>query len=314
MRDQLHKLLSSHTFKSRKPSPHIENYSKYGAIVDATDFKRTLSKNDARLKYGQYAKEESTIHHGQRKLLMSEIEFLVDNYDKYKNRDVTLLYVGAAPGTHIIALAKLFPFLKYHLYDKTSFDVKLQGPNIKIFREYFTDEHAEQYAQTPVIFVSDIRSTEILGYNNKNTDHDDQVVQKDMLLQESWYNIINPLCALLKFRLPWNDKRTTYLDGKIYFQVWQGKHSSETRLSPFGKNMTREYDNIEYDEQLHHFNRIERRKRYKTHIECYGNCYDCFSEAYILSKYLQLMLNNDNVSENVCKLRGMIDQILKPLF
>ena len=100
------------------------------------------------------------------------------------------------------------------------------------------------------------------------------------------YNDIKPVSALLKFRLPWTPGKTEYLDGDIYYQVWQGKHSTETRLIPNGK--IKIYDNTSYEERLYYFNTETRSKYYKHNYECYGHCYDCRSEVDILEKYIKL--------------------------
>ena len=55
---------------------------------------------------------------GQRKLLITEIDFLTRYYDYYrKGEKKYLLYVGASPGIHINYLIYMFPVLNYILYD-----------------------------------------------------------------------------------------------------------------------------------------------------------------------------------------------------
>ena len=57
-------------------------------------------------------------HWGQRKLLFSEIEFLT----LYGHLAKTVVYAGAAPGTHINYLSKeLFPEHKWVLVDPAPF-------------------------------------------------------------------------------------------------------------------------------------------------------------------------------------------------
>lgn len=307
-------------------SPHIIAYNKYGPVVAAKEFNRTVGMKDPkrkneRLKYCEHKYENlDHMHHGQRKLLMSEIEFLVDEYNSYKDHDnVVVVYVGAAPGTHINVLANLFPMFTFHLYDKTTYDSRLKMyENIRLFSEYFTESHANTYSRMNVIFISDIRNLDIR--KKINTDGSDQdLVHEDMEKQKSWFKIINPLCGLLKFRLPWKDGTTIYLDGKLYYQVWGGRHTTESRLSPKQRELTCKYDHREYEEKMHFFNRISRRQIYKNEIECYGNCYDCFAEIYILSRFLDAFIlpNEPNQKdipeikeEFLCALRYMIDDEL----
>ena len=322
-------------------SPHLVAYNKYADLVTAKEFHRTVpintkKRDKERLEYFRHPYEDlHHIHHGQRKLLMSEIEFLVDEYDSYKNfDDIIVVYVGAAPGIHINVLANLFPMFTFHLYDKTKYDSRLKNiKNIRLFSEYFTDSHAHSYSHMNIIFISDIRNLDVSDKINrkladtqqgKDGGEDQDVVQEDMEKQKNWFKIINPLCGLLKFRLPWKKGVTKYLDGKLYYQVWGGKHTSESRLSPKKPYKMRNYDHREYEEKMHFFNRISRRQIYKNDVECYGNCYDCFAEIYILSRFLDTFIlpnepNKKDIPEIkedfLCALRYMIDDELgKKLF
>ena len=337
VRDLIHMRGSVNYTRKVGKSPHIAAYSKYGPIVTAREFTRRVpinrkrerksaSADEGRLRYCTHKYEDLNkhVHHGQRKLLLTEVEFLVNEYHKYAGRkDVVVLYVGAACGTHINALVQMFPMFEYHLYDRTRFDRALyEHDNVRIFREYFTDERAREYSERNVIFISDIRSLEIRN-KKECDDFDDEIVADDMEMQKNWYNIIAPLCSLLKFRLPWDKKNTMYLKGDLYYQVWQPRHSSESRLSPEAPFSECAYDNLEYDEKMHFFNRITRRQLYKNDAKCYGNCYDCFSEMYVLSRYIErFILPNESESrtavddeiaiksEYLCALRYMIDDSL----
>ena len=119
----------------------------------------------------------------------------------------------------------------------------------------------------------------------------------DMELQKKWYLELKPYKALLKFRLPWDSSTCKYLDGQLYFQAWAGRHSTESRLVPNGKIKT--YDNKKYEEKLHYFNKVIRRKIYKPEIlinfnDC-GHCYDCYKEHRTFLKYCELRnLSFDN--------------------
>ena len=128
-----------------------------------------------------------------------------------------------------------------------------------------------------------------------------------------FYRDINPLSALLKFRLPWKPGKTTYLDGDIYFQAWQGVYSAETRLIPNGK--LKVYDNTGYEERLYYFNTETRLRYYNHNYECYCHCYDCMSEITILENYIKLK----KLKISVCDLGREITKELsfykhKPLF
>ena len=96
------------------------------------------------------------------------------------------------------------------------------------------------YKNKNVIFICDIRALDIRNAIKKEIKNQNNVVSQDMTWQQEWYNIIKPITALFKFRLPWLSGKTKYLDGTIFYQVWQGKHSTETRLIPNG--LIKEYD------------------------------------------------------------------------
>eukprot|EP00961_Rhodomonas_salina_P002887 39493-Rhodomonas_salina.1 len=51
--------------------------------------------------------EKTVVHWGQRKLLLSELEFLT----AHGAAGATVVYAGAAPGTHTRYLLELFPDL-----------------------------------------------------------------------------------------------------------------------------------------------------------------------------------------------------------
>jgi hypothetical protein len=255
------------------------------------------------------------MHHGQRKLLLSEIEFLVAEDKKWqKNKDRIFVYVGAAPGVHTYYLAKLFP--KVHLYDKVQFFPKLRElTNVTLHQKYFDDLEAKKYSKKNCFFISDIRNLDIKAADTDSTvgvNKANKVVYDDMVYQQDWYKIIKPRSAMFKFRLPWNPGKTKYLDGVIYYQVWPGKHSTEARLYP-NKKM-KEYDNTEYEERMFFFNRVTRRSYYPHDIKCYDHCYDCRSEIEILTNYLNYR-KKDADMDTICKMGEEISKHLnKKLF
>lgn len=86
---------------------------------------------------------KSAIHWGQRKLIVSEIQFL----SQYCREDVSyhIVYVGSAPGTHIAFLDEMFLCRHtWELIDPGMFDRDtLQGrDNIELRNEFFTNDVA----------------------------------------------------------------------------------------------------------------------------------------------------------------------------
>jgi len=92
---------------------------------------------------------------------------------------------------------------------------------------------------------------------------------QDSELQRNLLETINPLRAMLKFRLPYyHDKvklmlgtELSYFDGYIYKQAFTGPHSTETRLVPIkvdGKWSYRSYSLKDYESKLFYYNTVMR--------------------------------------------------------
>ena len=279
-------------------SPHLLQYSRYFDIQNAYTFSRVLDNNSKRKKW-KPNKHDIEFHYGQRKLLLSEIEFIIDEYSKLKKDKKIILYIGASTGinsVHTYTLARLFPEFEYHLYDKNEFYPKLYAlDNVKIFKKWFLEPDIQKYKNKNVFLISDLRNPLIGKYKDEeNIPKMNDVIVEDMMFQKKLYESINPISALLKFRLPWNNKKTEYLDGKIYYQVWEGPQSTETRLVPNRKIIS--YDNKEYEEQMYYFNTETRIRYYEHSLKCYGHCYDCYSEIVILEKLIKFL----NLKTKVC--------------
>ena len=155
-------------------------------------------KDCHKTKYDSKYKPLTNVHIGQRKLLLSEIQMLTEYY-RHNTHPPVVLYVGAAPGTHLILLSYMFPDAFFVLYDGAKFDPQLkQYPRI-----YEIHEGTNGFVTTAVIhnikkrlnlhlpanqsrllFVSDIR----LGNDDKaEFEHG---VMRDMQLQEEWMDIL----------------------------------------------------------------------------------------------------------------------------
>jgi len=270
--------------------PHLLEYSKKQEIKKSKTFSRILNSRSRRKKY---SKDESGInfHNGQRKLLLSEVEFITNEYDKFDdNEKKIILYIGASAGinsVHTYYLVKMFPEFEYHFYDKNSFFPKLYSlENVIIFKRYFTEDDYKTYKNKNVFLICDLRDLAIGNAKKKeNLNELNKIILDDITFQRQIYENIQPKSALLKFRLPWKKDTTEYLDGTIYYQCWQGPYSTETRLVPNGK--IKKYDNTSYEERLFYFNTETRRRYYEHPCKCYGHCYDCTSEFIILSNYIK---------------------------
>jgi hypothetical protein len=279
-------------FPNGKKQPHL--YQCSNPIIrqnPLTKEERFLARDAPREKYRERpAQEKTVLHWGQRKLLMSEIEFLSD----YGEAGDIVLYAGAAPGTHTNFLADLFPQIKFVLVDPADFICHPIKDRIEIRKEYFTDEIAEEFSNEKyrgkILFISDIRRNAL----------DDKMIKEDMDMQSRWYKMIKPKKTMLKFRLSWHPGKTKYLDGKIYLPVWGPQSTTETRLVP-DDELEREYDHKEYEEQMFYFNTVTRVSYYPHNINADGfdNCFDCASEALILERYLCKMQRHKVIANTI---------------
>lgn len=177
-------------------NPHCQQSQKL-LFLGKDSFSRYLDYNSGqKLSYRRRKGELKTVlHWGQRKLLMSEIEFLTD----YGRVDHKILYVGAAPGTHIRFLSDLFPDYYWHLYDPSNFVCK-ETDKIAITQAYFTDEVCKSFEGQKLLFISDIRSVNFRE-ESKSDQISDEAVKGDMRMQQEWHTALKPLKSMLKFRL-----------------------------------------------------------------------------------------------------------------
>ena len=207
-----------------------------------------------RLPYRPKAAPRTSLHVGQRKLLLSEVDFLID----HAREGDTVVYAGAAPGIHIPFLASLFEVkhLHFELYDPRAFEIgesdgagnggRSDGYDINAYQEFFTDETAQKYAgRDDVLFVSDIRTG-----NDDGSFPSENMVVDDMMAQMRWVRSMNPRAAMLKFRLRYNhDEPFEYLAGEPRLQIWAPQSSTETRLVAARPYPVASYDPRDYEER-----------------------------------------------------------------
>lgn len=290
---------------------------------------------------------KNTIKWGQRKLVLSTIQFFTLYWDPKEIPKPVCVYVGAAPGYTINIMSVLFPDIEWHLYDSAHFNRKLPKNNVTIYNRYFENDDIKLWADKDIFFISDIRdpeyelcfsedlvvkpSLEANGTRRKLNKYDcDKVVLRDMLLQQKWVYEINPKFAHLKFRPPWagdryKDKKAIfpYLQGHVYFQPWLGPSSTETRLVPArnedGNYYAVNWDAQKFEDKLFYHNSMARNVfKYinpytgdNSHIDGMEltDDWDSVYEATILSQYLE-KVGSVNSQENVQKLSRLVTNSL----
>lgn len=286
---------------------------------------------------GQRIVRTEVLHWGQRKLLIGELYFLSLVYDD--KSPATVVYIGAAPGTHIPVLAALFPLIEWHLYDPRDFNIPSVG-KIHLYNRLFTEDDAEYWARVPgrsnakIYLISDLRTA---NFRAMTFAENEQAVITDNRLQERIVSIMKPYQAHLKFRLPYYDERLinqgvfsqnqVYLDGIVIFQPWVGETSTETRLIPMlgkdNKYLTKNWDIKVYERQLAYHNGVTRIvNRYNNPFDKrltnvvpgeLLNDYDSSFEVYVYILYI-FQIAKKNVSQNqVAYLANFVTDNIAPV-
>ncbi len=217
--------------------------------------------------YSNKLKEQYTIQVNTKKnqrrynedlrLFCAELLFLmlyIMHEDIKTNR---VIYIGAAPGFHLVKLMKMFPYLKFDLYDDQPIHSELElyideNPDqVKIFREKFTIETCTHYKNTDenIYLITDHRDpqfmvdpifTNVEDKNKAKRDHQklkEASYLEDMTFQKDVCKELNPKVAYLRFRPPhyYEDESVEnptfqYFKGNIILMIYNDYKSTESRL------------------------------------------------------------------------------------
>ena len=264
---------------------------------------------------------------GQKKLLYGEIYFLSSHL---KGDNPIVLYIGASPGLHLDVLVRMFPHVKFILYDAEPFKISDETRNkVEIFEEYFTDSHCKRYSKIQnLYFISDIRDRDmILGIvSPEERKHGGELIMEDMESQVKWSKLMNPVAAMLKFRIPLPNEaggEKTYLEyppGILLKQPFFKKKGVELRLITtrpdesvkwFISDIYRRllYHNIVIRESYVYknpFTRLYHAIYLKTRI---GNNWDSSAAVFILLKYLRYVGRGETPA-NLYSLLDLINDVL----
>jgi hypothetical protein len=248
-------------------------------------------------------------HMGQRKLLLSEVQLLTRYYSRNVKHPI-LVYVGAAPGHHLLFLRELFPKVEFILYDGAGFDKELKKfpGTFELHNEFFDTEKCRGLLDGRLkgrnfMFVSDIR----LGATGKVAF--EKQVMRDMDLQAEWVRVLQPQYSLLKFRLPYHLKAgdtVKYFKGDLMYGIWPKVDSGETRLmvSRANINASVDWDFEKYEQTMFFHNKYVRgfcfagdvKAEYEPFVlsknNIYCPCYDCISELNVYMAYVTSAIKN----------------------
>jgi hypothetical protein len=230
-------------------------------------------------------KVETRLHYGQRKLLIAEVGFLT----RYGSKASHVVYVGAAPGTHIPMLARLFPNHTFELYDREKFHLSKAYPetlkNIAVHRRFFEQGDAERLKGKKILLISDIRT----GMTDKEAG---ERVPLDMKMQAEWVKTMRPAASQLKFRLPWAGGKTRYFKGEARLQAWAPLASTESRLEFEGVPPLKSWDNAKYDQRLQYLNKVVRswaffsKPKGLPDVKGVDHCFSCSLERATWEEYI----------------------------
>ncbi|KAL7706114.1 Poly A polymerase regulatory subunit [Lotmaria passim] len=255
------------------------------------------------------------LHYGQRKLILSEIEFFVAILRRLKaqgehasGKKMLVVYAGAACGLHLPFLFSLFQDFEFILIDPAPFCNEVREIAAKdgscvleLIEDICTPELClrirRSYCETHQLYlVSDIRSGQPTGMS-ENQEHT-AMIQQDNAAQREWCFSLEVEAAMLKFHPPYPATRDpqsvkfsaadntaeeyVYLSGTELLGVWAPKSSSEVRLvvvGPFYKGYqapSKSYSCTIHEEQCYAYNIDHRYEK------------DCCAERSILESYLNL--------------------------
>lgn len=236
-------------------------------------------------------RHRSLYYNGPLKLLLGDLNFLNLWTNASYGTAYTIVYAGAAPGHHISRLASLFPACTFILYDVHAFAANLPK-NVVAHQEFFTSDVAATLAKEHRNAVSSTEKSSILFISNIRTCRTSDYSAADMDRQREWVRILQPEVSMLKFGLPWGAGRTKYLDGTLVFQPFSSQASTVCRLISRREQIEgaeKEYDNLEYEEQLAYHNMIGRVRGYDHGIQFVGldHCHDCSAFVAISRGYIQ---------------------------
>lgn len=193
-------------FKSNtKDIDSLDQYKTFKNKNEINEYIKNITNNKVKKNGFQ------SCHFGQRKLLLSEIMFLLytippsSSASSSSNLTRKVVYAGAAPCDHIFFLHYLFPDLHFDLFDPAKWNSifcdkfpdlnKLKQRNeplstyiyndkIKIHHGYFTDElasyYADLYKNDQVLFISDIRPVDNFSKEEGNYLNWEKVVVENM--------------------------------------------------------------------------------------------------------------------------------------
>lgn len=216
----------------------MTHFMKDELVLDSTHHTHTtpyMAQNDPRWRHVNST--EHNEHNGQRKLLLSEVEFLTEVHLSrfYQNGvdhgttpplpQLLCVYAGGCPGEHLDDILMMFPNVFFVIVDPRFSDThykKYQNrwskKRVAVCANHFDDGTAVAIAGWvsgrkdidhwvhKKLNVLDIKQ---VGYDDlffisdiRSNAYDERAIARDMQAQSRWFKQLNASAGLLKFRLP----------------------------------------------------------------------------------------------------------------
>jgi hypothetical protein len=283
------------------PSDHMLFLSKmfksyHFVLVDPERWNKDFGKVHAQLNYSNFPEYQD----GNLVMIKRSPEDNINYIGPYKiigkerNGSFNLELVSNKSVKRGIFVTDMKPYGDFKFVEPLYYKI---NDNIDVYHGYFTDNLAvklgKQYANTNVLFVSDIRPTNIEGVSSTLEERDNIVIQ-NMEMQKRWYNLINSerrkvrmggVWAMFKFKATFGIPTSKYLKGDLYYQPWAPLKSPELRLITNSEE-TREYSNDWLEQHLTWFNEVRRNTLKEPRDERLNGVFDTQFEYDIMKMYV----------------------------
>lgn len=191
------------------------------------------------------------------RLLMSEILYITRYVDYQDSKPIKIIYIGAAPGFHLVKLMKMFPFIIFDLYDDEELHPDLERylieneNQVTMYREKFTLETCSRYEEAleDIYLITDNREVRFMkdpifpkdSYYSEVKEQFQKEKEasylQDMEFQKEVCKKLEPCNAFLRFRPPHFYEGMSpepaifeYFSGIVYLMIFNDYKSTESRI------------------------------------------------------------------------------------
>jgi len=269
---------------NRKMNPHCAQALRYGRpCMHIEHIERTMGSNADCMAYFERDRERHTvIFQYYRRELIETVEFLTLSLIPSEINQYVFVFVGAAPGYDVAYLRKLFPDLKFILFDPKPILQLIEG-DTEIHQELFTNEWARQlkarYKKKKILLQCYTRVSS-------------KKFEENLHMIRNWHRIMEVHRGAYEMTLPYDsDGFSLFLKGALYFPVWSKPAGADCRLiTNFDTKKLVPYRHRYHEEAMAYFNCVTRTCIYTANElpmpGVYDACYDCTAERRILSEYV----------------------------